>query len=843
MGTVGWLARRHIRHRAVALTALALIAALGTAGTLVAAGAAQRTAGAYTAYRRHAEVSDVVINPSLVSSDIDRAIRALPGVISVTSDALLNGGVDHDVHPRTQAEIDADPTQILTRSSTDGRYLTMDRPALTQGRLPSGDHEALVTVELAKAEHIAIGDVLPFSFWSRRTELIGETGPLPPVGVEHVKVVGIATMPDEVLPDGLYPRQTLILSPDIGARYDCLPDQPPRDTSLEETILQMAPEACATSYRYYSIAVQGGDKGVTAVLEAFNAAAAKLTAELPQGLQDMQVGYTLVAKTTTAEEERRVERSTQPIVVALDVLALAAGAVTAFVVGLGLSRELLRAGDDQVMWWRLGLTRRERVPILALPVLAAVAAGLLAGAAGAWVLSPVGPVGNVRSIAPSPGREMAGQTWLVLVALAAVLIGIAVWSSWRSARRVGIPVPHPVSSAPRRLPRSGSPALIEGLRSAYRTRRGAGLVLASGGAAVAVFVAALVFGVSLTSLLATPRSYGWSWDVATIDNFGYGGIRLDAVRTTVEGRDDIARWTALGFSNSTTLDGDPVPSVLAFDTSSDVDIAVVQGRLPRADGEVALGARTAAERGIAVGDSVKVTGYEVPARSATVTGLVVLPALGPFRADRTAPGIGMLVPEAMLDREQLPQLVSFVGIGLRPGTDRAAAFASLRAEFATWDDSELTTFDLAGPIRPAEIIDARSMRVSPLLVGGLLVAGATIGLAIGIAMSVRARRRDLGVLRVLGFTGRQLRGSVLVQAVASVAGGVVVGVPVGVVVGRLAWQGFASRLGVVTEPSTPVLWIAVTAVGAIVVALAAAALPARSAARSNPSSLLLATGG
>jgi ABC-type antimicrobial peptide transport system permease subunit len=48
---------------------------------------------------------------------------------------------------------------------------------------------------------------------------------------------------------------------------------------------------------------------------------------------------------------------------------------------------------------------------------------------------------------------------------------------------------------------------------------------------------------------------------------------------------------------------------------------------------------------------------------------------------------------------------------------------------------------------------------------------------------------------------------------------------------------------VVTEPSTPVLWIAVTAVGAIVVALAAAALPARSAARSNPSSLLLATGG
>ena len=119
------------------------------------------------------------------------------------------------------------------------------------------------------------------------------------------------------------------------------------------------------------------------------------------------------------------------------------------------------------------------------------------------------------------------------------------------------------------------------------------------------------------------------------------------------------------------------------------------------------------------------------------------------------------------------------------------------------------------------------MRVSPLLVGGLLVVGATIGLAIGIAMSVRARRRDLGMLRVLGFTSRQLRGSVLVQAVASVTGGVVIGVPVGVVLVSAAWRAFASQLGVATEPSTPVAWIVATAVGAIVIALVAAALPAR----------------
>ena len=91
--------------------------------------------------------------------------------------------------------------------------------------------------------------------------------------------------------------------------------------------------------------------------------------------------------------------------------AAAAAAITAFVVGLGIARELARAHDDQVMWWRLGLTRRERAPILASTLLAAVATGLLVGAFAAWLLSPVGPVGNVRSIAASPGRDIAGRRW------------------------------------------------------------------------------------------------------------------------------------------------------------------------------------------------------------------------------------------------------------------------------------------------------------------------------------------------------------------------------------------------------------------------------------------------
>jgi ABC-type antimicrobial peptide transport system permease subunit len=69
----------------------------------------------------------------------------------------------------------------------------------------------------------------------------------------------------------------------------------------------------------------------------------------------------------------------------------------------------------------------------------------------------------------------------------------------------------------------------------------------------------------------------------------------------------------------------------------------------------------------------------------------------------------------------------------------------------------------------------------------------------------------------------------------------VIGVPIGVAVGRLAWRAFASRLGVVTEPSMPVGWLVATALGAVLIAVIAAALPARAAAQSNPQALLLAT--
>jgi ABC-type lipoprotein release transport system permease subunit len=63
---------------------------------------------------------------------------------------------------------------------------------------------------------------------------------------------------------------------------------------------------------------------------------------------------------------------------------------------------------------------------------------------------------------------------------------------------------------------------------------------------------------------------------------------------------------------------------------------------------------------------------------------------------------------------------------------------------------------------------------------------------------------------------------------------VVLAVPGGVIVGRVLWRAFADRLGVVPDPSGAWLPIAGVVVGGLLLAVLAAELPARLAARARP---------
>jgi len=106
--------------------------------------------------------------------------------------------------------------------------------------------------------------------------------------------------------------------------------------------------------------------------------------------------------------------------------------------------------------------------------------------------------------------------------------------------------------------------------------------------------------------------------------------------------------------------------------------------------------------------------------------------------------------------------------------------------------------------------------------------------------SVLRRRRDVAVLRTMGFVRRQVTTSVAWQATTVAVVGLLFGVPLGVAFGRWGWSVVATQLGVSSEPVVPVGLLLFMVAGTLVVTNALAAFPALLAARTRPAEILRA---
>jgi ABC-type antimicrobial peptide transport system permease subunit len=140
--------------------------------------------------------------------------------------------------------------------------------------------------------------------------------------------------------------------------------------------------------------------------------------------------------------------------------------------------------------------------------------------------------------------------------------------------------------------------------------------------------------------------------------------------------------------------------------------------------------------------------------------------------------------------------------------------------------------------RPAEIVNYRSLGDTPVFLGAGLAAAAIAALALTLVASVRRRRRDLALLKTLGFTKRQLAATIAWQSTIVALIGTIVGVPLGIALGRWLWDLFARDIHAVPEPSVPVILITVITIGAIVLANIVAAAPGSYAARTSTALLL-----
>jgi len=364
-----------------------------------------------------------------------------------------------------------------------------------------------------------------------------------------------------------------------------------------------------------------------------------------------------------------------------------------------------------------------------------------------------------------------------------------------------------------------------GLRMAMQRGRGAAAVPVRSGFAGAAFgiagvTAALVFGSSLAHLVATPRLSGWAWDVSVevptrqvcADAADHGLRRVPGVRAV-----------ALVCAAEIEVDGRPVSAWGFRDLRGGIGPVVVAGRAPRRSNEVALGSETLKAIHKRVGDTIRVHGDERTARY-HVVGRVVVPPIGdlqPIADGATFTSAGLLPLRETGSNETDYRVIRFApGTDLRTARERVAALP--RAKNALVSST------------PVEVSRLEQIDRVPVSIAVLLGVLATIAVTHALVTSVRRRRRELALLKTLGFSRGQVGATVAWQATTLGVVAVVVGLPLGVIVGRVTWQLVADSLGIATEVATPLALLALLVPATLVLVNLVALVPARAAARTRP---------
>ncbi|MGU3409181.1 ABC transporter permease [Microbacterium sp. M1A1_1b] len=115
---------------------------------------------------------------------------------------------------------------------------------------------------------------------------------------------------------------------------------------------------------------------------------------------------------------------------------------------------------------------------------------------------------------------------------------------------------------------------------------------------------------------------------------------------------------------------------------------------------------------------------------------------------------------------------------------------------------------------------------------------AAVGVVNALALGVLQRRRELGLLRVLGLTGAQVRRMIITEAVQMVVAAVLTGLVLGTLYGWVGGQTLLGSLGSVGAPVLPPMTIVIVVVGALLLAVAATVAPVRRAMRVPPTEAL-----
>jgi hypothetical protein len=200
----------------------------------------------------------------------------------------------------------------------------------------------------------------------------------------------------------------------------------------------------------------------------------------------------------------------------------------------------------------------------------------------------------------------------------------------------------------------------------------------------------------------------------------------------------------------------------------------------------------------------------------TIVGLATFPPIGSARFGSLSLGDGAATIASVLPIADPSGTYSGMLVRVRDeskGTE-IAALRAIVAELGCTDSSCFLTD--AQPPQLAGYSELRSIWVPFGLALGSLVA---VPLGYGVISTVRARRRELSILRAMGMSQRQVSAVVMLQGLSIVIVSAVAGVVLGVVAARVAWRVFTRSVGVYWPLGVPKLALTMIVAGALVVAL------------------------
>lgn len=343
----------------------------------------------------------------------------------------------------------------------------------------------------------------------------------------------------------------------------------------------------------------------------------------------------------------------------------------------------------------------------------------------------------------------------------------------------------------------------------------------------AATASALMVGLALVSTMAVlGASINKSIEVAVQEEFTTDYLLSSPTFTNFSTTiaDDVRDLDGVGEVAQTQSLPVDIDDADAFVTAADpgellavYELQDTSGTLDVGDGQIALSDDVAEERGVTTGDTVTLT-FPSGDQEAEVAGTY-----------ESSQVVGNAVlPFSTLEAAQVQRQDSTVSINAAEGVSQADLGAQLDEVVA-----DLPTVTVQNQ---EDFTDAQRASVNQLLfliyaLLGLAIVIAVLGVVNTLALSVIERTREVGLLRAVGLSRRQLRRMVRLEAVAIAVLGAVLGVAMGLVFGVVLQRSVADDG--ITDLAIPVGQLAIVVAVAAVLGVLAAVLPARRAARLN----------